>query len=275
MSDLASKRKNVDYLRARYEDTHSADDLKEYIYGLGDLGDALYDLHLFDEAREVYQKMLDLLNKDENLNIMAIQRLSHWISITYKRLGQIANSQGRLEEAKNFYYEALEIDTVLARVSGTEMADSSLSITYGRLGVILMQLGRLDEAKDYCEKSMEIRLALAKETGTVESRRDLAVSYNRMGDIAKAQGRLEEAKEYYEKGVEISLALAEETRTLQDLEYLQICYVHFSDFLFNYGLDIGKAKEMLQMVVQIGTGGGYPQLMTLANKAKEILSQYF
>lgn len=275
MSDLALKRKRVEYLRARYEDSHSADTIREYIYGLGDMGDALYDLQLFDEAREVYQEMLDLLNKDETLDIVGISWLSDKISITYQRLGQTAKSQGRLEEAKNFYYKALEINLVLARVAGTESADRSLSTTYGNLGEILMKLGRLEEARDYCEKSLEIRLALAKKTGTVESRIDLAISYWRMSDIAEAQERLEEAREYYEKALDITLVLAEETGTLQGYEYLQINYIRFSIFLFNYRLDIGKAKEMLQKVVEIGTDSGYPQLMKRADKAKEILSQFF
>ena len=237
------------------------------------LGDIAEVEGRLEEAKEYYEKTLEI-RLALAIETGTIESRRDF-SVSYEKLGDIAEVEGRLEEAKEYYEKSLESYLALTKETGTARSRRDLFLSYEKLGDTARAQERLEEAKEYYVKALEISLALVQETGTAESRRFLSHSYGRFGAIAEAQGRLEEAQKYYEKCLEIKLALAKETRTLQAYEDLQIICFNFGAFLFNSGTDIDMAKEMFQIVVQIGEEGGYPQLKELTDQAKEILSQYF
>ena len=265
------RRKHAAYLGKRIKEEPNGKIAKSFFSELKNLGNALFDIRHFEEAKEVYQEMLRFAKRYERSG----PEFKRWITIGYDKLGRIAKAEGRLDEARSWYSKCLEIDLALIEGTGTVLSRRDLSISYISLGDMAKAQGKLEEAKEYYEKGLEIRLALARETGTVLSRRELVVSYDKLGDIAEAQGRLEEAKEYYEKGLEIRLALAKETGTLEAFEDLQIICFNFGAFLYNTNTDIGKAKEMFRKVIQIGEESGYLQLRKRTDDAKTILSRFF
>ena len=242
---VAWRRKYVEYLRLRYEAGQGLDVLKDYVFGLWDLGDSMHALHLLNDAMAVYQKMLDVSVKER-----ADNRSRRWTSISYNKLGDIAEAQGRLEEAKEYHEKSLEISLALVEEKETVESRRDLFVSYYKLGAIAEAQGRVEEAKEYYKKCLEINLALAKETGTVLSRRDLSASYERLGIIAEAQGRVEEAKEYYEKCLEINFALEEETGTVLSRRDLSVCYSRLGNIARAQGR-LGEAKEYYEKCLEI------------------------
>ena len=239
------RRKYVDCLRAMYEEKPCKDSLNHYFYGLRDLGDALYALHLLDEANTAYQMMLEISAKGRN-----DEQLRRCRSVGYEKLGNIAETQSRPEEAKKFYERAQKIRLALAQDPGTVEFRRDLAIGYNKMGKKAEEKGRLENAKGYYTKGLEISLALAEETGTVESRRDLTFSYTNLGSIAMQQGRPEEAQAYYEKVLEICLTLVEDTGTVESCRDLTVSYEMLGNLARAQGR-LEEAKEQYKKSLEI------------------------
>ncbi|MCW2890547.1 MAG: hypothetical protein JWO75_36 [Actinomycetia bacterium] len=122
---------------------------------------------------------------------------------TYHQLGRTAQARGRLDEADDWYRKSLAIEE--------ELGDRPrMAATYGQLGNTALDRGRLDEAEDWYRKS----LAISEELG---DRPYLAIAYHQLGVTAQNRRRLDEAEDWYRK----SLAIEEE---LGDRPYLAITY---------------------------------------------------
>ncbi len=215
------REKQVALLRKEYETEPDEDKADELISKLQDLGDAQYALRMLDAAEASHHEMCLL---SEKFATSGNKRFRRWLSVSYERLGGIAESRGDLAGAQDYYEKALAISEELAKETGTVESRRDLSISYERLGDIAKARGDLAGAQDYYEKALAIREELAKERGTVESRRDLSTSYERLGDIAKARGDLAGAQEYYEKALAISEELAKETGTVESRRDLSVSY---------------------------------------------------
>ena len=105
------------------------------------------------------------------------------LSVNYGILGSISQAQGQLDEAGDWFRQALAIHKVLAEEIGTVEARRDLSVSCDKLGDIARSQGRLDEAGGWYRQALAIRKVLAEETGTAESLDDLAVSYYNLGTL--------------------------------------------------------------------------------------------
>lgn len=92
------------------------------------------------------------------------------------RLGEIFSKQGRLDEAAEFYAEALRFDPEYVEA-------------HNALGNLLAERGKHEEALDHHMRAIKLS-------------RGSAVAYNNMGCTLSQQGRAAEALEYYTKALE-------------------------------------------------------------------------
>ena len=131
------------------------------------------------------------------------------LSVSYNKIGNIEQRQGRLEEALQSYQSALAIAQALARQDPRNaQARRDLSISYIKIGDIEQRQGRLEEALQNYQSDLAIAQALAdQDPSNAEARRDLSVSYVRMAAVMPKR-----ACEYLRQGLEILELLQSEGR---------------------------------------------------------------
>jgi tetratricopeptide (TPR) repeat protein len=114
------------------------------------------------------------------------------IGATYHQLGMTAQDRGQLDEAEDWYRQALAIEE--------EFGDRPrMAHTYGQLGNNAQARGQLDQADDWYRQS----LAISEELG---DRPTTAIAYHQLGLNAQARGQLDQADDWYRQ----SLAIEEE-----------------------------------------------------------------
>ena len=255
------------------EETGTIESRQDLSRSYASLGDIAIAQRKYEEAWEYYEKCLEIhLALIEKTGTIESRRA---LSVSYGKLGTIALAQRKYEEARDYFEKFKEISFSLSEETGTIESRRDLSVCYNLLGDIASEQGNLEEALGYYEKGLEIRLALSEEAKTIESRRDLVVSYERLGDTACVQGKQEEEREYYEKMHELCLALAEETGTIESWQELQLSSLKLGIVLLKGGRNRERAKEMFEEAVKIGDMKEYPALRELADRAEEILEEYF
>ena len=111
------------------------------------------------------------------------------ISVTYHQLGMTAQDRGRLDEAEDWYRQAIQIREELG-------LRSLLATDYHQLGNTAYLRGRLDEADDWYRKS----LAIKEELG---NRPLMVTTYHQLGITAQDRGQLDEADDWYRKALTI------------------------------------------------------------------------
>ncbi len=107
------------------------------------------------------------------------------ISVIYYQLGMTAQDRGRLDEAEDWYRQALTIFEELGDRPG-------MASTYHQLGITAQRRGRLDEAEDWYRQALTIFEDLG-------DRPHMANTYHQLGITAQARGRLDEAEDWYRK----------------------------------------------------------------------------
>lgn len=107
-----------------------------------------------------------------------------WIGQILMCLGNIADTQGNLEEAEGYLMRALD---------KTSQATESLELAkiLGNLGLVTFSRGDLEQAERYTTRSSQIFSHLAP--GSVE----FAVSLQHLAGIARKRGELDQAEERY------------------------------------------------------------------------------
>ena len=126
------------------------------------------------------------------------------MALSYHHLGWTAQIRGRLDEADDWYRQALTIREELGDRLG--MAD-----TYHQLGNPALLRGRLDEADDWYRQA----LTIYEELGSPH----MAGSYHQLGVTAQARGRLDEADDWYRQ----ALAIEVEVGDLPRCGYRRMC----------------------------------------------------
>ena len=133
------------------------------------------------------------------------------LSVSYERLGGIAEAMNDYNAAEGYYAKALEIREKLAeKYPEDPNLQRDLSVSYERLGGIAEALNDYKAAEGYYAKTLEIREKLAeKYPDDPGMQRDLSVSYNKLGGIAETRNDYKAAEGYYAKALEIGERLAE------------------------------------------------------------------
>ncbi len=170
----------VAHRRARWEAGKSRDNAGKLFSTQWKLGDYWYELRRLEAAKAVYTGMLELCTEvGENWDFRRN------LSISYGRLGGIAEAQGDLEAAKDYYAQDMKLAESLAAETGTVQARRDLSISYEKLGGIAEARGDLEAAKDYYEQCLKLAEALVAELRTIGSYDDYALSLFRMAAVSQ------------------------------------------------------------------------------------------
>ena len=211
--------KQVALIKEKYEAEPNEDNAWNLVSKLWSLGDAQYNRRMLNDAEAVYHEMCILANQYSG----TISFLSA-LSISYERLGIIAESKENLAEAQSYYEKSLTIGK--EHRWGTKMVElrQNLSLSYQKLGDIANKRGNIARAKEYYDRSIAINEEVVKETGTVKSRLNLSYSYILLGNIFKSQGRLRIAQKYYEKCRIINEELENALKTSKSRGQLDLAY---------------------------------------------------
>ena len=132
------------------------------------------------------------------------------LSVSYSRIGNLQNAEGKRAEALKSYLDGLEIHKRLAAVdpANTEW-QRDLSISYERIGDLQNAEGKRAEALKSYQDGLEIRKRLAAlDKANTQWQRDLSISYDRIGELQNAEGKRAEALKSYQDGLEIVKRLA-------------------------------------------------------------------
>ena len=139
------------------------------------------------------------------------QQMQRGLSVSYNKLGDIAEIRNDYKAAEGYYSKDLAISKRLAeKYPEDPNLQRDLSVSYNKLGDIAKARNDYKAAEGYYSKALEISERLAeKYPDDPNLQRDLSVSYNKLGDIAKARNDYKAAEGYYAKALEIRERLAE------------------------------------------------------------------
>ncbi len=127
------------------------------------------------------------------------------------RLGRIAQSDDRREEALEIYRQALSIRQELAEQYPSDPeVERAISISTLQIGDALVYLDRLEEAAASYQQTLEIhRRRHAADPENTETVTDLMAAHERMGEALQAQGDLSGARASYLASSREALRLVE------------------------------------------------------------------
>lgn len=236
------------YWQKRFEESQTEADGLEWVSALWDLGDYWKELAVFLAANDAYQQMSSISKRLADRFGSADSRRD--LAVSYHKLGDISQAEGRLPQTREYYLQALEVDKRLCEERQTADAKRNLTISYERLGDISQAEGRLSQAREYHLQALEIRKQLCEERQTVLARSDLAISYSNLGRISEAEGQLTAAKEYYALAMEIRRQLSEEIGTVEARRSLSIYYNNLGRISEAEG-QLTAAKEYYEQALEI------------------------
>jgi len=163
-------------------------EFKEGIAGsLNNIGESYYELDLFGEAYDYYNRSLNMsADMDDSLG-MAIA--------TYN-VGKVLKAMGQLEKAKDFIIEAKRLSEVIDDYEGIPYALNDLGEVYFLEGKLNLALDVLQEALKKCElhkDDLDVYIL------TPQVLNKIARVYRKKGNYDEAIAYHDRALEYYEK----------------------------------------------------------------------------
>ena len=182
--------------------------------GLGNVAKLKGDLAA---AQEHFEKSLEIcrqLAREETSNEAKNQLDRIHLAENFVHLGDVAKGRGKLEQAREYYEQGLEVNRALAEDTGDQGYFYDLTLYYERLGSIASSMNDLGLALEYHKKGYEIAKARTEEKG-VKKDRSLYVSCVKLGGIADEKGDISAAGEYFGESYRISKELMEEEDTVK------------------------------------------------------------
>jgi tetratricopeptide (TPR) repeat protein len=137
-----------------------------------------------DAADRTYREILAMLQAQPT----SPAQQEH-LAVAQHQLGRVAEEQGQLDEAADWYARALAIEEKLG--DRLKMAGA-----YHQLGNVASVRGWLDEATEWYARALAIRAELGDRPG-------MAASYHQLGSVAFVRGQLDEAAEWYARALAI------------------------------------------------------------------------
>ena len=194
---------------------------EELLCDYWDLGTAYLSLGEWSKAKGLFEKMKDYSEQfTKQYNNVIFDLLE---STSCNCLGKLAQKQGMLEEAGQWYLKAMTITDTLSQehnVSQNQRPD--LAYSYDNLGNIAKERGKLDEAERWYRKSLEIREDFLNEINSIEYRRDLSISYVKLGNVFRYKGKLDEAEYWYRKSLENDKSISKDSGIIES--HLTVSY---------------------------------------------------
>lgn len=131
------------------------------------------------------------------------------LSLSYNRLGDLALGQGRGDEARRSYQQALEErQQLLLLVPGSLRLRRDLAVSYQRLGNIELAMARYALARGWYEKEYAIEAALVEQSRAPQDLYSLLITHLKLTTVSQAQGLSGEVAEHLDRAE----ALYEELR---------------------------------------------------------------
>ena len=127
------------------------------------------------------------------------------LSISYTKLGDLLNQEGKGAEARKAYEEGLTISRKLAEADkDNAQAQRDLSISYNNLGDLLKQEGKGAEARKAYEDGLSLSRKLAEaDKDNAQAQRDLSYSYFQLSKTLAQLGDKLEALRLAEASLEV------------------------------------------------------------------------
>ena len=196
--------------KEKCENSGDPDQAYEAVWGNIYACDALVDMLDYTAAEVAANAALEIAEEFAE-NFPDDPQMQRDLSVSYERLGGIAEALNDYRAAEGYYSKALEIDEKLAeKYPDDPNLQRDLSVSYNKLGDIAKARNDYNAAEGYYAKAHEISEKLAeKYPEDLELQRDLSVSHNKLGGIAEARNDYKAAEGYYVKALEISEKLAE------------------------------------------------------------------
>jgi tetratricopeptide (TPR) repeat protein len=161
-----------------------------WLYAISNQADREKDAGQLDQAGQTYRRALAYLQD---------QPETKWtrttVSVLYHQLGMTAQARGQLDEASDWYQQAIQIREELG-------LRSLLAADYHQLGITAHDRGQLDEASDWYRKALTIKEELS-------DRPSMALTYHQLGRTAQDRGQLDEADDWYRKALTIKEELGD------------------------------------------------------------------
>ncbi|MFJ1595542.1 tetratricopeptide repeat protein [Streptomyces sp. NPDC088261] len=159
-----------------------------WLFATGTQADRERSTGRLDRAESTYHAILHALREQS----AAPNRLGR-MTVAYHQIGIIAQERGLLEEAEDWYHQALTIHTDLNDRPG-------MAGIYHQLGTVAQVRGHLVEAEDWYHQALTIKTDL-------NNRPAMAGTYHQLGTCAQLRGLLEEAEDWYHQALTIDADL--------------------------------------------------------------------
>jgi tetratricopeptide (TPR) repeat protein len=158
-------------------------------------------LNRFEKARVAYSRCLEWARKN---------RKDAELAATLNNLGNLDRDQGRMDEARREFAEALQTYRELAQ-KNPETYRPGVAGTLNDLGTLDSVQGRMEEARKEYAEALQIRRELAQKNPETY-RPDVARSLNNQGVLDRNQGRMEEARKEFAEALQTYRELAQKNR---------------------------------------------------------------
>ena len=220
---MASKR-NMDYLKKRFEISTANHDPFGIVNSSDLLGDAYVSSGKYETGIEYYEKSLEIYSE--------INHLSGRIESNLK-LGNTHYKLAQYQTAIKYSKNSLEISTIIGNPSG--IANSNCL-----WGIIYCCIGKYKEAIDCFNESLKIFTAIGDQSGIANNNGNLGNAYCNLGEYQKAI-------KYYEKDLEISSATGDQSGIASNNSNLGSIYRNFGEYqkaikYYEKGLEICSAN---------------------------------
>jgi|ERR1022692_634798 tetratricopeptide (TPR) repeat protein len=174
------------------------------------------------------------------------------LAVSYHELGRVAQDEGRLGEAAEWYARSLAIRAELDDLP-------MMAFSYHQLGVVAQLRGQFGEAADWYARF----LAIEEELGDLPM---LVVGYHQLGMVAQLRGRLDEAADWYAQSLTVEEELGDlpkialsccqlgllaeaQRRPSQALEWAVRCAALFDDVPhLSAGVDPGQLARLARQL---------------------------
>jgi tetratricopeptide (TPR) repeat protein len=258
-----SRRNELRTLLDEYESRSDADkpDILKIRGGLLQrIGDINYSLQQYEQARDAYNRSLEIFRKldnqkeirsilselgrvamfqknydeawkllEESLNITKQLKDNEWMAKNLHDLAWVAQHQGDYPKAQKFCQESLDI---AKKFKNNEWIAKNIY----RLGRIAQNQGHYAEAGEFYRQSLKVNEELGNYGG-------IGANLYRLGEVAQYQSNYAEGNRFYREGLEIA-------RRFGDNQYIAAGFYGLGE-IAQYQGDYEKAKMFYQRSLEI------------------------
>ena len=224
----------------------------EIVMALGRLAVGYLQTQKYQEARESYQKIGELLQQLSGVE----ERQKHSaLASTYHQLGRVAQELREFEQARDYYQQALALFIEF----GERYSQAS---TYHQLGSVAQELREFEQAREYYQQALAIKIEFG-------DRFSQAGTYHQLGMVAQELREFEQAREYYQQALAIKIEFGD--RFSQASTYHQLGRVAEELREFEQARDY--SQQALAITIEFGErysqARTYHQLGSVAEELRE------